>query len=75
MHELRLPRRTGAVATHIGPHDDIDLTYGAVGSFAARNGLRAQSIVEEVYLVGPRDTDQPDRWRTLIAWLIESDID
>ncbi|MFG1665253.1 MerR family transcriptional regulator [Streptomyces sp. Y7] len=75
VHEQRLPRRTAAVATHIGAHDDLDLTYGAVGTYAARNGLRAQNIVEEVYLVGPRDTDEPDRWRTLVAWLVESDTD
>ncbi|CAL9322416.1 hypothetical protein SUDANB148_06513 [Streptomyces sp. SudanB148_2056] len=69
VRELDLPARTAAVATHTGPHDDLDLTYGAVGSFAARHGLRAQNIVEEVYLVGPRDTGQPERWRTLVAWL------
>ncbi|MET8897494.1 GyrI-like domain-containing protein [Streptomyces albogriseolus] len=69
MRELDLPSRTAAVATHAGPHDDLDLTYGAVGSFATRHGLRAQNLVEEVYLVGPRDTDQPERWRTLVAWL------
>ncbi|MET8767418.1 MerR family transcriptional regulator [Streptomyces sp. NPDC004658] len=71
--ELWLPQRSAAVATHVGAHDDLDLTYGAVGSFAASNGLRSQNLVEEVYLVGPRDTDQPDRWRTLVAWLIASD--
>ncbi|MET8113886.1 MerR family transcriptional regulator [Streptomyces prasinus] len=70
VRELHLPERTAAVATHAGPHDDLDLTYGAVGSFVAQNGLRSQDLVEEVYLVGPRDTDRPDRWRTLIAWLI-----
>jgi DNA-binding transcriptional MerR regulator len=70
VRELRLPRRTAAVATHQGRHDDLDLTYGAVGSFVARNDLRSQDLVEEVYLVGPRDTDRPERWRTLVAWLI-----
>ncbi|MGV9349572.1 MerR family transcriptional regulator [Streptomyces spiralis] len=73
VRELHLPQRTAAVATHCGPHDDIDLTYAAVGSFAARNGLRSDDLVEEVYLVGPRDTDQPDRWRTLVAWLLAPD--
>ncbi|MFF4256715.1 MerR family transcriptional regulator [Streptomyces sp. NPDC001663] len=73
VRELQLPRRTAVVATHSGPHDDLDLTYGAVGSFAAQNGLRSHDLVEEVYLVGPRDTDQPDRWRTLVAWLLASD--
>ncbi|MFE7855355.1 MerR family transcriptional regulator [Streptomyces sp. NPDC057403] len=70
---LHLPRRTAAVATHRGPHDDLDVTYSAVGSFAARNGLRSQDLVEEVYLVGPRDTGRPEHWRTLVAWLIEPD--
>lgn len=68
---LRLPERTAAVATHVGPHDDLDLTYAAVGSFAARGGLRSQDLVEEVYLVGPRDTDQAGDWRTLVAWLVD----
>ncbi|GAA3172794.1 MerR family transcriptional regulator [Streptomyces virens] len=70
VREVHLPERTAAVATHAGPHDDLDLTYAAVGSFAARYGLRPQNLVEEVYLVGPRDTGRPDRWRTLVAWLI-----
>ncbi|MEU6355676.1 MerR family transcriptional regulator [Streptomyces sp. NPDC047072] len=73
VRDLHLPQRTAAVATHCGPHDDLDLTYAAVGSFAARNGLRSADLVEEVYLVGPRDTDQPDRWRTLVAWLLAPD--
>lgn len=73
VREVDLPSRTAAVATHSGPHDDLDLTYGAVGSFAARHGLRAQNLVEEVYLVGPRDTGQPERWRTLVAWLTVPD--
>ncbi|MGY6026051.1 GyrI-like domain-containing protein [Streptomyces spinosirectus] len=70
MRELRLPRRNAAVATHTGPYDDLDLPHAAVGSFAARSGLRSQDLVEEVYLVGPRDTDQPAAWRTLVAWLL-----
>ncbi|MEU9246425.1 MerR family transcriptional regulator [Streptomyces sp. NPDC048385] len=70
---LQLPQRTAAVATHCGPHDDLDLTYAALGSFAAHRGLRSQDLVEEIYLIGPRDTDQPDHWRTLVAWLIDPD--
>jgi DNA-binding transcriptional MerR regulator len=72
---LQLPQRAAAVATHYGPHDDLDLTYAAIGSYVARNALRSSNLVEEIYLVGPRDTDQPDRWRTLVAWLIDSDAD
>ncbi|WP_427889105.1 MerR family transcriptional regulator [Kribbella sp. GL6] len=71
VRELDLPERRAAVATHTGSHDDLDLTYGAVGSYAAHHNLQAQDLVEELYLVGPRDTDQPPRWRTLVAWLVD----
>jgi effector-binding domain-containing protein len=70
---VQLPQRAAAVATHHGPHDDLDLTYAAIGSYVAHNALHSSNLVEEIYLVGPRDTDQPDRWRTLVAWLIDSD--
>ncbi|MFG3110017.1 hypothetical protein [Streptomyces tendae] len=46
------------------------MTYGAVGSFAPRNDLHSQDLVAQVCLVGPRDTDRPERWRVLVAWLI-----
>lgn len=70
---VQLPQRAAAVATHHGAHDDLDLTYAAIGSYVAHNALHSSNLVEEIYLVGPRDTDQPDRWRTLVAWLIDSD--
>ena len=71
VREHRFPERTAAVLTHTGPHDDLDLTYAAIGAYVAHHDLRAEDRVEEVYLVGPRDTDDPDSWRTLVAWTIE----
>ncbi|MEU3854369.1 MerR family transcriptional regulator [Streptomyces sp. NPDC029554] len=71
VRELYLPERTAAVTTHTGPHDDLDLAYAAAGSYARREGMAAHDLVEEVYLIGPRDTDRPDQWRTLVAWLVE----
>jgi DNA-binding transcriptional MerR regulator len=73
VRELHLPERTAAVTTHTGPHDDLDLAYAAAGSHARRKGMTAQDFVEEVYLIGPRDTDRPEHWRTLVAWLVTSD--
>ncbi|MFE6526161.1 MerR family transcriptional regulator [Streptomyces sp. NPDC057794] len=70
VRELRLPERTAVVTTHTGPHDNLDLAYAAAGSYARRTGLVSQELVEEVYLIGPRDTDRPDHWRTLVAWLV-----
>ncbi|MER7801037.1 MerR family transcriptional regulator [Streptomyces parvulus] len=69
VRELRLAERTAAVAVHAGAHDDLDLTYAALGAFVAERGLSSRDFVEEVYLVGPRDTDRPGDWRTLVAWL------
>ncbi len=63
-----LPAVELAVTTHVGPHDDIDVSYGAVGAWLVSNALAVAGPVRETYLVGPRDTDDPDAWRTEIGW-------
>lgn len=57
-----------AVTIHHGPHDDIDVTYGALGVYVETNGLAIAGPVREVYVVGPRDTDNSTLWRTEIGW-------
>jgi effector-binding domain-containing protein len=52
----------------VGPHDDIDVTYGALGAHLAEHALVVDGPVHETYLVGPRDTDKTDAWRTEIGW-------
>jgi DNA-binding transcriptional MerR regulator len=59
-----------AVTVHHGPHDDIDITYGMLGSYAAEHALAISGPVRETYLVGPRDTDVTTAWRTEIGWPI-----
>ena len=68
VHPVTLPPVELAVATHPGPHDDIDVTYGQLGAWLVSNALRVAGPVRETYLVGPRDTDQPAAWRTEIGW-------
>ncbi|WP_019144268.1 MerR family transcriptional regulator [Aeromicrobium massiliense] len=63
-----LPAVELAVATHVGEHDDIDVTYGEVGSWVVANALAVAGPVRETYLVGPRDTADPSAWRTEIGW-------
>ena len=63
-----LPAVELAVATHPGPHDDIDVTYGEVGTWVVSNALAVAGPVRETYLVGPRDTPDPAAWRTEIGW-------
>ncbi|MEV0714812.1 MerR family transcriptional regulator [Asanoa sp. NPDC050611] len=65
---LELPPVDLAVAVHHGPHDDIDVTYGRLGTWVVDHALAVDGPIYETYLVGPRDTDEPARWRTEIGW-------
>ncbi|ROR92615.1 MerR family transcriptional regulator [Nocardioides aurantiacus] len=68
VHPVTLPGVELAVATHVGAHDDIDVTYGEVGSWLVRNALAVAGPIRETYLVGPRDTPEASAWRTEIGW-------
>ena len=68
VHPVTLPAVELAVATHVGPHDDIDVTYGEVGAWVVANALAVAGPVHETYLVGPRDTADRAAWRTEIGW-------
>ncbi len=65
---MTLPAVELAVATHAGPHDDIDVTYGEVGAWLVANALTVAGPVRETYLVGPADISDPTAWRTEIGW-------
>jgi DNA-binding transcriptional MerR regulator/effector-binding domain-containing protein len=67
---IELPARELALTVHYGRHDDIDVTYGALGTYLAEHALVVDGQVHETYLVGPRDTDDSSRWRTEIGWPI-----
>lgn len=58
VHPLTLPPVELAVTTHVGPHEDIDVTYGALGTWLVDDALRVAGPVRETYLVGPRDTGE-----------------
>ncbi|WP_312029882.1 MerR family transcriptional regulator [Actinomycetospora sp. TBRC 11914] len=68
VHPVDLGARELAVTVHHGPHDDIDLTYGALGAHLAEHALVVDGPVHETYLVGPPDTDDAAAWRTEIGW-------
>jgi len=57
-----------AVAMHHGPHDDIDVSYGQLGSYVTEHALALAGPVRETYLVGPRETGDSAAWRTEIGW-------
>ncbi|MGY2002639.1 MerR family transcriptional regulator [Blastococcus sp. SYSU DS1024] len=68
VHPVTLPAVELAVTTHVGEHDDIDVTYGELGAWVVANALAVAGPVRETYLVGPRDTADPSAWRTEIGW-------
>jgi DNA-binding transcriptional MerR regulator len=68
VHPVTLPAVELAVTTHVGEHDDIDVTYGELGRWVVTNALAVAGPVRETYLVGPRNTPEPDAWRTEIGW-------
>jgi effector-binding domain-containing protein len=65
-----IPAGELAVTVHRGPHDDIDVSYGALGTYVAAHALAVAGPVHEIYLVGPRDTEDSTTWRTEICWPI-----
>jgi DNA-binding transcriptional MerR regulator len=68
VHPVTLPAVELAVTTHVGEHDDIDVTYGELGAWVVENALVVAGPVREAYVVGPRDTAEPSAWRTEIGW-------
>jgi effector-binding domain-containing protein len=65
---VTLPAVDLAVATHCGDHGTVDVTYGELGAWVVGHALAVTGPVRETYLVGPRDTADPARWRTEIGW-------
>jgi DNA-binding transcriptional MerR regulator len=65
---LVIPATDLATTIHVGPHDDIDITYAALGSYVSLQALQVAGPVHEIYHVGPRDTDDSSQWRTEIGW-------
>ncbi|WP_367650739.1 GyrI-like domain-containing protein [Nocardioides sp. zg-1308] len=68
VHPVTLPAVELAVATHVGAHDDIEVTDGEVGAWVVATALAVAGPVRETYVVGPRDTADPAAWRTEIGW-------
>jgi DNA-binding transcriptional MerR regulator len=63
-----VPAAELVITVHHGAHDDIDVSYGALGVYVTEHALAVAGPVRETYLVGPRDTDDAAAWRTEIGW-------
>jgi DNA-binding transcriptional MerR regulator len=59
-----------ATIEHVGAHDDVDRSYGALAAYVADHALAMPGAIREYYLTGPTDTPDQTRWRTRIGWPI-----
>lgn len=63
-----IPAVEAAVAEHEGGMDDIDRTYGALGTSVAERAIGVDGPIREYYLVGAAETDDESRHRTEVCW-------
>jgi DNA-binding transcriptional MerR regulator len=63
-----IPAIEAAVAVHEGAVDDIDRTYGALGTAVAERAIGVDGPIREYYPVGFADTDDETRLRTEVCW-------
>jgi effector-binding domain-containing protein len=65
---LEIPAAEAAVMLHEGGMDDLDRTYGALGTIVAERAIGVEGPIREYYLVGFRDTEDQSRHRTEVCW-------
>jgi effector-binding domain-containing protein len=65
---MTIPAIEAAVAVHEGAMDDIDRTYGALGTAVAERAIGVDRPIREYYLVGFADTDDERQHRTEVCW-------
>jgi DNA-binding transcriptional MerR regulator/effector-binding domain-containing protein len=65
------PRQRFAVAVHIGPFTDCDLTYGLLGRHVVEHDTALDAPIVETYLSGPDQTSDPNQFQTEICWPIQ----
>jgi effector-binding domain-containing protein len=59
-----------ATTVHLGPHVDMDRTYGALAAYVTQHALAVDGPIREYFLVGQHETADEAKWRTEIGWPI-----
>lgn len=67
-HGLVLPGGRAVRAMHIGPYDDLEITYADLQAWMTEHDLRPATGMWECYLSDPETEPDPRTWRTLIVW-------
>jgi DNA-binding transcriptional MerR regulator len=65
-----VPAAELAVIVHRGSLDDVDLSYGELGSYAAKHEISVEGPLREYYLHDPVGASDPTSWQTEICWPI-----
>lgn len=71
MGEIRqgsFPAQTQAWTLHEGPYERIGLAYRALQKWLEENGYMPAGPIRDLCLIGPADVDNPDGYRTEVAW-------
>ncbi|QNJ95610.1 MerR family transcriptional regulator [Mycolicibacterium fluoranthenivorans] len=68
--EYTVPAAELLVVRHDGPHDDVDLAYTELGSYATRHEISVDGPLREYYERFAWDTPDPAQWRTDLCWPI-----
>ena len=63
-----IPGAELAVAVHRGSFDDLDQTYGALGTFVTERAIGADGPIREHYLDAGAAADDPTEPRTEVCW-------
>jgi DNA-binding transcriptional MerR regulator/effector-binding domain-containing protein len=73
VEQLAIPAAHLAVAVHRGSFDDLDQTYGALGTFVTERGIGAAGDVREHYLDTEASDGDPADARTEVCWPVRRD--
>ncbi|HEY1625980.1 MAG TPA: MerR family transcriptional regulator [Streptosporangiaceae bacterium] len=65
---MEVPAAEMAVMMHEGAADDIDRTYGALGTAVAERAIGIDGPIREYYLVSSVNTDDEREHRTEVCW-------
>jgi DNA-binding transcriptional MerR regulator len=63
-----VPEAELAVLTHRGSLEDIDISYGQLGSYVTTHEISIEGPLREYYLVDADDAVESDQWVTEICW-------
>ena len=63
-----LPAVELAIMVHEGSYDDLDQTYGALGTYVAERAIGVEGPIREHYVVSPLDVEDPAGLRTELGW-------